>query len=225
MNLMLSMVVGIIQGALLSALVFLRLRSGMRKSGDFRKNVDFHIKELEAANQSLADLVAGLANKVDLDEIVGKLESLEQALQIEKGRVTITYAELETVETRLRELHEIEREIQASTLETQEELRILEAREKELLKRSESLRMQLESSNQQIEMLASELNSSPEVKAEVEKVQRELDQAQSKMEEIAREIEKGNKLFVSLKRQYDALDIEYAQLYQKYAMSVEQAAD
>ena len=74
----------------------------------------------------------------DLAEKVLETRSYEESLKAERGRITITQAELETVETRLRELDEIERELEASALETKEELNIrnnISARTTDLLRK------------------------------------------------------------------------------------------
>jgi chromosome segregation ATPase len=201
-------------------LIFLSKR-GSSSSRDPSKEIEKQLELLKNERAHIDALCATLTPRQVYQEKEAEMLQAQDTLKVEKGRVTITYAELETVEGRLRELHEIERELAASSLETQEELKILQARENELKAKAESLHSQIQASNQQIEMFASELETNEALQEEIARIQVELQQTQSQVTMLRQEIESGNRLYFALKRQYDALDIEYAQLYEKYALQIE----
>ena len=153
----------------------------------------------------------------ELHEKVIALKGMKDLLRVEKGRVTITQAELETVEGRLRELEEIERELNASALETKEELKILERKEKELVVKNDQLKTQLASSMAQFDEIIGGLPASEETKSQVEDMKVQLGESTKQIDTLMEKIGSTNEQYFALKKRYDALDIEYAQLYEKFA--------
>jgi len=137
-------------------------------------------------------------------------------LKAERGRVIILQAELEGIEVRLRELDEINRELEAGALETREELKILQKREGELKTKNEELRVQIADSTVKMEALMSEIEMSVQMQEQVKVMQADLLRCEEQVETLMNEIQKGNEQYFVSKRRYDALDVEYAQLYQQY---------
>ena len=84
----------------------------------------------------IRECVQNLVPLQEVRRLVGEIVVIQEALRAERGRTTISQAELKTVEGRLRELEEIERELEASGLETKEELNILEKKHKELTQKN-----------------------------------------------------------------------------------------
>ena len=119
-------------------------------------------------------------------------------------------------EVRLRELEEIHRELEASRTETKEELRILERKEGELRLRNDQLRTQIAEANVKIETIMREIELSAQMQEEVVNLQAELLRSEEQVETLLNEIQRGNEQYFILKRRYDALDVEYAQLYQQF---------
>lgn len=146
-----------------------------------------------------------------------EIASNQETLRAERGRITITQAELETVENRLRELEEIERELEASGLETKEELNILKRKEAELASRNDALRSQIASSVAQMDTLLNELQLSAEMQEQIQAAKTEILSTEENITTLLLQIEGGNEQYFILKRRYDALDIEYAQLYEKFS--------
>lgn len=148
-----------------------------------------------------------------------EVKAAEDALRAEKGRITITQAELETVEGRLRELEEIERELEASGIETKEELNILQKKQEDLRSKNDDLKSRLSELKLQINEFLNTLEQNSAAAQQVMKMQSELAQAEEKIATLLVQIELGNEQYFILKRRYDALDIEYAQLYEKFSES------
>lgn len=140
-----------------------------------------------------------------------------ESLKAERGRVTITQAELETIEVRLRELDEISRELEASMTETKESLRILQRKESELSTKNDQLKEQIADSISKMDSIMSDIEMSAQMQEHITRMKGEIVKAQEQIETLLAQIAAGNEQYFILKKRYDALDIEYAQLYEKFA--------
>ena len=134
-----------------------------------------------------------------------------------RGRITITQAELETVEGRLRELEEIERELEASGIETKEEINILEKKQADLASKNQTLQGKISESTQKLEAILGEMEFTAQQQEQIDAMKSQLLQTQEKIDTLLVQCEEGNQQYFILKQRYDALDIEYAQLYEKFA--------
>ena len=150
-------------------------------------------------------------------KIAAEIKTVREALKAERGRIMITQAELETVESRLRELEEIERELEASGIETQQELNILKKKHDELNEKNNHLKEQLNFSLQQLNQLLGEVEMTSQMAEEIDKMRIGVVNTQEKISLLLMQIENGNDQYFILKKRYDALDIEYAQLYEKFS--------
>lgn len=178
--------------------------------------------EVEKFRETKARLEGVYSEMVDVGSlrlIVEEIRSVQEALKAERGRIMITQAELETVESRLRELEELERELEASGIETKQELVILKKKHDELADKNKTLRDQIQMSTQQIDQVIAEIQFSAEVQAQIDNMKMQLVKSQEKIDLLLLQIEQGNDQYFNLKKRYDALDIEYAQLYEKFADS------
>jgi chromosome segregation ATPase len=164
----------------------------------------------------LESLRQEMANPLDHERALSDLNVAREALKAERGRVIITQAELESVELRLRELDEVNRELEASTLETKEELKIFQKREGDLKTKNEELRVQIADSTTKLEALMSEIEMSVQMQEQVKVMRADLLKSEQQVETLMNEIQRGNEQYFISKRRYDALDVEYAQLYQQY---------
>ncbi|RIL08819.1 MAG: hypothetical protein DCC75_07980 [Proteobacteria bacterium] len=212
----------IIVVALLEAALFVGLMySNVAKRRSDVKNAVVDLENQLKEKQALIVKVEGFYTEMvpidDLRQKASELKGASESLKTERGRTTITQAELETVEGRLRELEEIERELEASGLETKEEINILKKKEKELAGKNDTLKEQLKVSIEQAEMILSQIKLSAEKSEQVQNMKAELLQTQEKIDSMMQQIALGNEQYFTLKRRYDALDIEYAQLFEKFS--------
>ena len=120
------------------------------------------------------------------------------------------------IEVRLRELEEITRELEASTTETKEELKILQKKEDALKSKNYHLRVQIAETINKMETIMSEIEMSAQMQEQVLKLRGDLLQSEEQGQTLLNEIQRGNEQYFILKRRYDALDVEYAQLYQQF---------
>lgn len=157
-----------------------------------------------------------MADPADCEKANAEVSLAREALKAERGRVIITQAELESVEVRLRELDEVNRELEASALETKEELKICQKKEIDLKTKNDELRVQIADSTTKMEALMSEIEMSVQMQEQVKMMRADLLKSEEQVETLMNEIQKGNEQYFISKRRYDALDVEYAQLYQQY---------
>ncbi|MCB0334970.1 MAG: hypothetical protein KDD62_01650 [Bdellovibrionales bacterium] len=210
-------IVGLVEALVFSYLIYSGVSA--KKSALVSK-----VKKLEEALEEKTGLLGKIEslydNMVDIGTLRNKAEeylAIQESLKAERGRVTITQAELEAVENRLRELEEIERELEASAMETQEEFKILHKKREELSARNQKLKDELSASESALSQLLSDVQMSAEAQKEIEGMRAALVQAQSQIDTMLAEIEAGNDQYFVMKKRYDALDIEYAQLYEKFS--------
>jgi len=217
MGLVLIIGAGLIEAGVLAFLI-LRASRGSGTAVDVRGQAI--AAELDRRRGLLLEFRALFEGRVPLPSTRARareIASNQETLRAERGRITITQAELETVENRLRELEEIERELEASGLETKEELNILKRKEAELASRNAALRSQIAASVDQMDTLLSELQLSAEMQERIQAAKTELLSTEENITTLLLQVEGGNEQYFILKRRYDALDIEYAQLYEKFS--------
>lgn len=202
---------GAIGGGLyyLSTTKTLAIDSIVKDSQDELQKKESLINEFLETYQKMAPARDFRVNARELNDIVQKIRA-------ERGRLTITQAELEAVENRLRELDEIERELEASALETKEELAILEKKAQEIKEKNQALQDELESSMAEIDEMMKNLELTAKQQEYVDNMKGELASCQSQIDNVLIAIEQCNEQYVYMKKRYDALDIEYAQLYEKF---------
>lgn len=200
---------------------FILNKFGKQKGEESSQDSLAKIEQLVTVNNELAQRSEGAANSlVDIAEIRLKVKALltaRESQKAERGRITITQAELETIENRLRELDEISRELEASALETKEELKILDRKQRDLNNKNEVLKQEIADSFQRMEEIFTKVELSAQVQEQVDRMKSELVRSEQQIVELMNNIQSGNDQYFSMKKRYDALDIEYAQLYEKFS--------
>lgn len=194
-----------------------RLSGHSRKSEINRGKKTIEIEKKERIVEELKNLQRDLIPFVSLADRVHDLRLSREQLRAEQGRSSITKAELETLETRLRELDEIERELEASTLETEEEKKIVSKKEADFRKKNDELKDKMMLACNQFEATLDEIGATPEQKEQFARMKEEISATQEKVDRLVANIDEGNQEYFVLKQRYDALDIEYAQLYEKFS--------
>jgi len=183
------------------------------------------IQERKRIKTDIETTFESMAKRDNLALSIKQYREVEEQLKAEQGRIAITQTELETVETRLRELEEIERELEASSVEIQEELSALKDKEKGLRTKNDQLKGEIQESMKHIEELLGEIELSAQVIEQVKLMKTQLLSTEDKIEKLLVQIEENNSQYVELKKRYDALDIEYAQLYEKFSNIEEPAKE
>ncbi|MCB0332030.1 MAG: hypothetical protein KDD55_00955 [Bdellovibrionales bacterium] len=211
------LIVGIVTAVAAAGLLFFAIQ---QNQGGIVKNLKRLETEHEKKSEFKERIEGFYSEMVDLGtirQVIAEVTSIEEALKAERGRITITQAELETVETRLRELEEIERELEASGIETKEEFSILQKKQQELATKNTQLKEKIQASLAELDNLMQEVELNSQMQEQVMIMKTELLQTEEKIDLLLLQVEDGNEQYFILKKRYDALDIEYAQLYEKFA--------
>jgi chromosome segregation ATPase len=212
----LYLVIALVEAAALAAGIYFglsRMKGGARDSAG---KLLAETQERRTLVEQISDCAAQLVPMQEVRKTVGEIFVVQEALRAERGRTTISQAELETVEGRLRELEEIERELEASGIETQEELKILKKKETELKNKNQALQTQIKDSLEKLNVLMGEVEFSSQVKEQMANMQSELLRTEQQIETLVVQMEESNDQYFLMKKRYDALDIEYAQLYERF---------
>jgi len=204
------------QSLIAGAFLFRRALAAGREANTAHSHIKEELKLKQDLWSRIEQLRGEMADAEEYEQANKELATSRESLKAERGRVIILQAELEGIEVRLRELDEINRELEASALETREELKILQKREGELKTKNQELRVQIADSTVKMEALMSEIEMSVQMQEQVKLMRADLLRCEEQVETLMNEIQKGNEQYFVSKRRYDALDVEYAQLYQQY---------
>lgn len=210
-------VTAIFEALLIIGLMYLAVSKQTKVARGNLKELQKEVEEKTSMYQKLEGLFAQMVEIGGMRERAKELISLQESIKAERGRITITQAELETVETRLRELEEIERELEASGVETKEELSILKKKEQDMKTKNENLKGQIAAAVGRINSAMSDLKLSAEMEEQVNAMKTQLVMTEEKVDTLLLQIEQSNDQYFILKKRYDALDIEYAQLFEKFS--------
>jgi chromosome segregation ATPase len=209
---------------LLTALgVYLKIRGDRKKviSGQ-EDNLTTALDELEKKQSYLKELLEislSLVRPEDLEELDKMLSDIQANIEAMKGKATITQTEVDAIEIRLRELGELKRELDVSNMDAIREIEMLKSQERDLQTQNEILLENLVSADNQIDILFNMFPDNEEIKNTFTQTKNSIQEIQSKLGFYQNEIATINLEYVALKKAYDALDIEYAQLYEKRQQS------
>ena len=211
------LIVGILQAVGIAVAIFFHSKGFNKGTDESLVNLKDELEQRKGVVTKIEELKSNLIDFSLLKTKGRELLIAKESLKAERGRVTITQAELETIEIRLRELDEIARELEASGLETKEEIKILQKKEKDLNQKNDSLKQQISTSVSQMEEIVSKIEMSAQMQEQIDTIKAELLQTESQVQTLLTQIQNGNEQYFILKKRYDALDIEYAQLYEKFS--------
>lgn len=182
------------------------------------ENLEVIQDELADKKKILSELATaslGLVPASHLEALRVEIAAEEETLRTEKGRVTIIQAEMEAVDLRLRELEEIAKELENSGVEAAREVEMLRARERDLEAQNAKLQEHLDTSMIQLDKLSHDLAGTEGATESLMRTKEEMEKVQLQLKFYEEQIGLVNRKYLDLKKAYDALDIEYAQLYEK----------
>lgn len=175
-------------------------------------------EEYAAKKKILEDLAVaaqGLISEAEVEAFKASLVDFENQINTERGKCAVAEAELDALDVRLRELEELRRELEVSNMDAIKEVEMLRTQERDISNQNEAINAQLQSSVEQIDILLDVLHANVGAVTQLNKTRNEMIQTEKSIAYYEEEIAKINQQYVGLKRAYDALDIEYAQLYKK----------
>lgn len=164
------------------------------------------LKTLEAELNEVESEIRALIPADDAIEIVTLLEEFENLGKLEKSKLNIANLEVTSLENRLREFTDIEQELENSSIETKEIEKGFRANLNEVIQRVESLKQ----NTPVFEESVNKLGLAEENEALL------IRECLGKFEEFFEYSEKSIDIICSLKTRFDALDIEFAELFEKF---------
>ena len=215
----LLIIIGIVESGVIAYLLWTKLGKVARSKVKTANTLNEELQKRIALKDQIS---AALQNMIEVRQLRLKgdeYKAAKESLKAERGRITITQAELETVENRLRELEVIERELEASAVETQEEVNILTKKRNELTDKKVSLEQQLLDSDKKMSDVMMKIELSAQMRSTIDKMRHDLVKTQEQIDVLLEKVRLGNEQYFIMKQRYDALDIEYAQLYEKFSAS------
>lgn len=164
------------------------------------------LKTLEAELNEVESEIRALIPADDAIEIVTLLEEFENLGKLEKSKLNIANLEVTSLENRLREFTDIEQELENSSIETKEIEKGFRANLNEVIQRVESLKQNTPVFEESVNKLGlAEENEALFIR-----------ECLGKFEEFFEYSEKSIDIICSLKTRFDALDIEFAELFEKF---------
>jgi chromosome segregation ATPase len=217
-------VVGVVQAVLIGTVLFFFARRTNRSSAAVFEVVQDEVAQKQRLAETLGALTRELADPDEVRSAAKSFLLVREALKVERGRAMITQAELETIEFRIRELDEVARELEASMTETREELAILQRKEEDLAGRNQHLKQQISESMAKMDALGGGLTLSSQMQEQIARMKSEVMRAEGQIQILMEQIQAGNEQYFTFKKRYDALDIEFAQLYERFTEQQRQGA-
>jgi len=179
------------------------------------QRAEFELKTKQKILEDIAMSISGLVSTEDIDQYSKEIIALEEQSNSLKGKYAISEAEIEALDIRLRELEELRRELEVSKMDAIKEIEMLKAQERDISNQNAAINAQLKSSQEQLDILLDMLQSNSVAVEQLNKTKNEITNIEKKISYYEEEVARINQQYVGLKRAYDALDIEYAQLYEK----------
>lgn len=172
------------------------------------KQVYSRIDEIEEELTDLEREISGFLNKNDASGIISVIQENLNAIKIEKSKLNIASIEVVSLENRLRDFLDIEQELENSALETRDVLK--------------SFQNSWSTIKSNIQML-SEKNSILEESIQVLFSGEEADKVRQLFKSVLNDasllepiMDNSLEVIKQLKNRFDALDIEFAELYERF---------
>lgn len=175
-------------------------------------------EELEHKRTLLADAARyslHLVGSDELEKLRNTIVSEEDRLRAEKGRLELLGAELEEARVKVSRQQTSASELEAASREASHELEILQTEEANMVQKNDALKRELDESVRKLDELLVALADSEAISGQLNGAKRELLEGQKRIEMLQHDISNLNAKYLELKRAYDALDIEYAHLYEQ----------
>jgi uncharacterized protein (DUF3084 family) len=215
------LIVALANTAVFASIIFYKLRKRSSSIDEVKSYFDKKAAERELLKNEIDKTIENLIPAEQLLDAVRDLKDNQNSLKTEKGRVSISRTELEIIENRLRELEEIERELAASNIEIKEEQKIIDKQNDESKGKTEAIEKKVDEFLNGIETTITLFKDHSNIQDLTNNVCMKMELTLTKIAEVLTYINTGNSQFLKLKQRYNALDIEYAHLYEKYASTEE----
>lgn len=180
-----------------------------------RKALEVEHQHKTQVLQRLAGISLGKVRQEHFDSLEEKKQVALEAKRLIEGEMEIFKTEMGSLDGRSLELERIAKELERSHEESKQLVDKMRAEEAEIAERNMLLKEQLDDSLSKIDRLLIELKNSRVAVERLSRAKASLLDVQERIDWLETEILMVNSQQAALKNSYDALDIEYAQLYER----------
>jgi chromosome segregation ATPase len=152
-------------------------------------------------------------NQVDSKE--GDFFELKKTREFVEKNYLELKEQVETVKQKIADLDAITSDLRTSMLESSQEMEMLRTQENGLRDKTSELKKELDKVLKKCDQLMIDFSSSQDLVQALKKAKAEALESQDKIFWYQEKITEINMNYMQLKRVYDALDIEYTQLYER----------
>jgi chromosome segregation ATPase len=204
-----------LQLAVIFFVVFTKARGMNEANREISEHLEDEIRQKRELVVAIDEAREELVSEDEFHLLARKYQVALDILKEEQDKYVIAQAELESLDKRLRELDEVSRELEASSTESKEELKILKKKQGELKHKNDELKVQIQDSVKKIEELVAEIELTVQMKEQVARMKSDLVSTEERIDSTMTEIDSINEQYFRMKKKYDALDVEFAQLFQQ----------
>ena len=181
---------------------------GLRKDRQYMENGISYLEQIHSIYLRFIEKTT-----FDLKEL--SFLDTEKRRKADEATIDEMKEKVEVLKKKITDLNELTAELKASIIESSKEMDMLRTQEKELRNKTSSMKVELDQVMTKLEQLLVDFSSSQEVVQTLNRIKEEILSCQEKIYWYQEKITEINMNYMQLKRVYDALDIEYNQLYEK----------
>ncbi len=175
------------------------------------ESLDKLVLERRNILKEIAVFVLGLVDPLYYQELNKQVTELKEQLAAKKLKIQTVENEINKTETNLKDVAEVNQELEMSQIDSQKEIDLLKAQETDISNQNAWYKQELQNVVKNVSESLAKIEGS---KSLIDNLSTQTAKADQKARYFQSEIELLNKKYLEIKNQYDALDIEYAQLYE-----------
>lgn len=182
------------------------------------KDIEIDISDKKEVLNEVYQLARKTISTADLDKLKSDVKKIESAVGKSREAFEKVEGEHAKKEAELKELRELEAELETSESQAKEHLLVLEEENKRMQVENEELLDRLQETLSTLDKLMVELEEIKGAAEQLNEAKTQMLESQGKIEFYETDIQQISQNTIDLKSAYDALDIEYAQLYEKQVL-------
>lgn len=203
-------------GTILSYFLFVNKIAAPEKAyNESIKNIENLVEDRKKSLKDAAQFSLGFIDVDYYEQLHKQVEELSGVVYSKKQQVLSLENEVLKAELSLKEVEDVKKEIEITQIETKKEVDLLKAQDSDMAEQNAQAKQALQDIIKNVSPIFEALASLEGSDAIVDALFMQTGNADQKLEFFQTEIQGFNKKYLELKEQYDALDIEYAQLYEK----------
>ncbi|MDR2337542.1 MAG: hypothetical protein LBE20_02705 [Deltaproteobacteria bacterium] len=165
--------------------------------------------------EKVYNILLSYLEKGQFDTKEGEFFELKKTKEFAERNYLELKENVEMVKQKIADLDAITSELRTTMLESSQEMDMLRTQENSLRAKTSELKLELDRVLKKCDQLMIDFSSSQDLVQALQKIKAEVLESQDKIFWYQEKITEINLNYMQLKRVYDALDIEYTQLYER----------